>query len=64
MDFRLGGEQPELRDAVVRFCRDMGFTRERPPHHLLERAWVPEHVFGNTDAHACSVISSIEETRA
>jgi alkylation response protein AidB-like acyl-CoA dehydrogenase len=39
----------------------MGFTWEMPPHYLLKRAWVIEHAFGTSEAHALAIGSSIED---
>jgi alkylation response protein AidB-like acyl-CoA dehydrogenase len=38
----------------------MGFTWEALPHYLLKRAWVLEHVCGDSDAHAFAIGSSLE----
>jgi alkylation response protein AidB-like acyl-CoA dehydrogenase len=37
----------------------IGFTWEMLPNYLLKRAWVLEHVFGDADAHALSIGSSV-----
>jgi hypothetical protein len=32
-----------------------------PPHYLLKRAWVPEHGFGDIEAHALALGAALEE---
>ena len=42
----------------------MGFTWDMPPHYFLKRAWVLEHAFGGSDAHALALGSAIVDGRA
>ena len=49
--------------AAVQVLGGMGFTWDMPPNYLLKRAWVLEHSFGTSDAHALALGSSIEEHR-
>jgi alkylation response protein AidB-like acyl-CoA dehydrogenase len=43
----------------VQVLGGMGFTWDMPPHHLLKRAWVLEHVFGTADDHALALGSAL-----
>lgn len=38
--------------AAIQVLGGMGFTWDMPPNHLLKRAWVLEHAFGEADHHA------------
>ena len=38
----------------------VGFTWEMLPNYLLKRAWVLEHTFGDTDAHAYAIGAALE----
>jgi alkylation response protein AidB-like acyl-CoA dehydrogenase len=46
--------------AAVQVLGGMGYTWAMPPHYLLKRAWVFEHVFGTTESHALTLGSRIE----
>jgi alkylation response protein AidB-like acyl-CoA dehydrogenase len=50
--------------AAVQVLGGMGFTWEMPPNHLLKRAWVLEHAFGSSAAHAASISASIASESA
>jgi alkylation response protein AidB-like acyl-CoA dehydrogenase len=45
--------------AAVQVLGGMGFTWDMLPHYLLKRAWVLEHAFGTTDAHALAIGSAL-----
>jgi alkylation response protein AidB-like acyl-CoA dehydrogenase len=46
--------------AAIQVHGGVGFTWEMAPNYLLKRAWVLEHAFGDSEAHACSIGESIE----
>src|SRR5262245_21477901 len=46
--------------AAVQVHGGIGFTWEMLPNHLLKRAWVLEHAFGDADTHASAIGASLE----
>jgi len=50
--------------AAIQVHGGLGFTWEMLPNYLLKRAWVLEHSFGDSEAHAYSISASIEDTVA
>lgn len=47
--------------AAVQVLGGMGFTWDMPPHYLLKRAWVLEHCFGTSSAHALAISASLAQ---
>jgi alkylation response protein AidB-like acyl-CoA dehydrogenase len=47
--------------TAVQILGGMGFTWDMPPHYLLKRAWVLEHVFGTGPAHAARLGQAVGE---
>ena len=41
--------------TAIQVLGGMGFTWDMLPNHLLKRAWVLEHAFGEADAHAAAL---------
>jgi alkylation response protein AidB-like acyl-CoA dehydrogenase len=61
----LAGEAAlENAHAAIQVHGGVGFTWEMLPNHLLKRAWVLEHAFGDADAHALAIGSSLVEAVA
>jgi len=50
--------------TAVQVHGGMGFTWEMPPNHLLKRAWILEHSFGDGEAHALALGNAVEEMSA
>ena len=50
--------------AAMQLHGGFGFTWEMLPNHLLKRAWVLEHAFGDGDAHALALGASLESALA
>jgi alkylation response protein AidB-like acyl-CoA dehydrogenase len=50
--------------AAIQVHGGVGYTWEMLPNYLLKRAWVLEHLFGDTDSHAYAISASIEEALA
>jgi len=50
--------------VAIQVYGGMGFTWEMLPNHLLKRAWVLEHAFGDADSHALSLGARIEDMSA
>jgi alkylation response protein AidB-like acyl-CoA dehydrogenase len=45
--------------GAVQVLGGMGFTWDMPPNFLLKRAWVLEHTFGTSEAHALAISASL-----
>ena len=45
--------------TAIQVLGGMGFTWDMLPNHLLKRAWVLEHAFGQADDHATSIGSEL-----
>jgi alkylation response protein AidB-like acyl-CoA dehydrogenase len=50
--------------AAIQIHGGVGFTWEMLPNYLLKRAWVLEHLFGDTDSHALAISACIEGAMA
>src|SRR5262245_12824875 len=50
--------------AAIQLHGGIGFTWEMLPNYLLKRAWVLEHGFGDTEAHALALGASVEASLA
>ena len=49
--------------TAVQVLGGMGFTWDMLPNHLLKRAWVLEHAFGDADDHAAALGAALVAAR-